>query len=140
MIDYKRATSSASAAVLLGLVASAAFGPQEEERRGETEVAAELAEALGGVAEYRLWDGARVDILTDEYAIEVDWSKKWAEGVGQAAYYGAMTGRRPVVLLLVRDWKKEQTYAHRAATAAARCDAVLWLWDETRRVWIFGGA
>ena len=38
---------------------------------------------LNGRIEYRLEDTTRVDCLTDDYAIEVDWAKKWAEeGIG----------------------------------------------------------
>lgn len=51
--------------------------------------------------EYVLPDGARVDCLTATQAVEFDWAKKWAEGYGQAKYYGAVTGRRGVVVLIV---------------------------------------
>lgn len=52
----------------------------------------------GGVTEYVLPDGARVDCLTDTHAVEFDWAKKWAEGYGQARYYAAITGKRNVRL------------------------------------------
>ena len=55
----------------------------------------------GGVTEYLLPDGSRVDCLTDTMAVEFDWAKKWAEGYGQARYYAAMTGKRGVVVLIV---------------------------------------
>jgi len=55
----------------------------------------------GGVTEYLLPDGARVDCLTATMAVEFDWAKKWAEGYGQAKYYAAVTGRRGVVVLIV---------------------------------------
>jgi hypothetical protein len=58
---------------------------------------------LDGVTEYRLDDGTRVDILTDDYAIEVDWATKWAESVGQCLYYAEKTGKRPMSLLLIED-------------------------------------
>jgi hypothetical protein len=53
----------------------------------------------GGVIEYALEDRTRVDCLTDEYAVEVDFAAKWA--VGQALYYGLATGRKPAVLLII---------------------------------------
>lgn len=68
----------------------------------ETEWSAALAEQLGGVAEHRLPDGSRVDILTDAEAIEVEWSDKWPEAIGQAIFYGLATGRSPSVYLLLR--------------------------------------
>ncbi len=55
----------------------------------------------GGVTEYALEDRTRVDCLTDEYAVEVDFAAKWAEAVGQALYYGLATGRKPAVLLII---------------------------------------
>ncbi len=56
---------------------------------------------LNGIIEFRLKDATRVDCLTDDYAIEVDWAKKWAEGIGQSLYYGLMTTRKPAVALIV---------------------------------------
>jgi hypothetical protein len=56
-----------------------------------------LCEKLNGKMEYILRDRTRVDCLTDEYAIEVDFAKKWAEGIGQSLYYAHMTHRKPAI-------------------------------------------
>jgi len=50
--------------------------------------------------EYRLHDGSRVDCLTDKYAIEVDFSKKWKEAIGQALYYGVETNKQPAIAII----------------------------------------
>jgi hypothetical protein len=71
-----------------------------------------FCEPLEGVIEYRLSDSSRVDCLTDKYAIEVDWAKKWAEGIGQSLYYGLMTGKKPAVALIV-DKSKDKKYLSR---------------------------
>lgn len=68
----------------------------------EVEWSAELATRINGEAEHRLPDGSRVDILTDTHAIEVEWSDKWPEAIGQAAYYAMATDREPCVWLLLR--------------------------------------
>jgi hypothetical protein len=60
-------------------------------------------ERHGGTLEYRLPDGTRVDCLTKEYAVEVEYAAKWAESIGQALYYAQNTGRKPAVVLIVRD-------------------------------------
>jgi len=60
-----------------------------------------LCNKLDGVMEYRLRDRTRVDCLTDDYAIEVDFAKKWAESIGQSLYYADMTGKKPAVGLIV---------------------------------------
>ncbi len=71
-----------------------------------------MCNQLGGVMEKRLFDNARVDCLTDEYAIEVDFAKKWAEGIGQSLYYAKMTGKKPAVGLII-DLNKEQQFLKR---------------------------
>lgn len=40
-------------------------------------------------------DGTRCDILTDEYAIEVDFANKWAEAIGQALNYAIQFNKMP---------------------------------------------
>jgi hypothetical protein len=55
----------------------------------------------GGITEYVLDDGARVDCLTDEYAIEFDFASKWAEAVGQSLYYALKTGKKPGIVLIL---------------------------------------
>jgi hypothetical protein len=54
-----------------------------------------------GMEEVVLEDGTRVDCLTSREAIEVDFSNKWAEAIGQALSYARQTGKRPGVLLIV---------------------------------------
>lgn len=45
-----------------------------------------MCNALDGKMEVVLKDKTRIDCLTAEYAIEVDFAKKGAEGIGQALY------------------------------------------------------
>ena len=54
-----------------------------------------------GQIEYKLPDKTRVDCLTEEYAIEFDWAKKWAESIGQSLYYAKMTGLKPAVAIIM---------------------------------------
>lgn len=67
-----------------------------------------LCDKLGGEMEVVLADRTRVDCLTDEYAIEVDFAKKWAESVGQALYYAKMTGKKPAIALIVENQKEKR--------------------------------
>ncbi len=53
-----------------------------------------------GIKEYVLTDKTRVDCLTDEYAIEFDYAKKWAESIGQSLYYAKKTGKKPAVAII----------------------------------------
>lgn len=61
-----------------------------------------------GVQEYRLDDGSRVDCLTDEYAIEYDFANKWAEAIGQALYYAEKTGKKPMIVLILKNDKQKK--------------------------------
>ena len=54
----------------------------------------------GMILEKHLPSGGYVDCLSDEFAIEVDWSSHWAESVGQSLYYAAATNRKPGIILL----------------------------------------
>ena len=65
-----------------------------------------------GIIEYQLPDRTRVDCLTDEYAIEFDWAKKWAESIGQALYYSKMTGKKPAVAIIIKN-SEERIYIER---------------------------
>jgi len=77
-----------------------------------------LCKELKGEMEYRLSDRTRVDCLTNNYAIEVDWAKKWAEGIGQSLYYSQMTGKKPAVALIIT--KKDKRYKKRLEKVADR--------------------
>jgi len=61
-----------------------------------------------GEIEYVLADRTRVDCLTATHAIEYDWGKKWAESLGQALFYSAMTGKKAGIVLIVNPRTKER--------------------------------
>lgn len=119
-----------------------------------------IHEELGGQMEYRLNDGTRIDLLIDEpnpRAVEIDWDKKWAEGLGQAIYYmmavntevmqqlhrhddgGEAAGvtaqnmYQPLVILLAKGadsgWEK---YRDRVQLCRMRC----WVFDAKTKTWL----
>jgi len=61
-----------------------------------------------GEMEYRLNDSTRVDCLTREFAVEVEYAHKWAEAIGQSLYYAKETGRKPGVLVIIRNHSDER--------------------------------
>ncbi|HBY88591.1 MAG TPA: hypothetical protein DEO86_22290, partial [Colwellia sp.] len=61
-----------------------------------------------GEIEYVLADRTRVDCLTSTHAIEYDWGKKWAESLGQALFYSAMTGKKAGIVLIVNPRTKDR--------------------------------
>ena len=86
--------------------------------------------------ERRLWDNTRVDILTLDWAIEVDWAPKWAEGIGQALWYATVTGKKPGVCLLCKDMKKDKDHIYRCHTLCVKYDIMLWLVDTKNSIGI----
>jgi hypothetical protein len=81
-----------------------------------------------GQIEYRLSDRTRVDCLTETQAIEFDWCKKWAEGIGQALYYSKMTGKAPTVALICK--KSEERFIDRLSKAAPHIELIVILNDK----------
>ena len=77
-----------------------------------------LAERLGGRVEVRIPEG-RVDVLTDEEAIEIDFQHKWKEGLGQCLVYARSTGKRPVLALITYGENEEETTRRTQALFAA---------------------
>jgi len=59
-----------------------------------------LATHLGGRSEVSI-PGGRVDVVTDTFAIEVERSAKWHEGIGQSLHYAEATGLRPALAVIV---------------------------------------
>ena len=67
----------------------------------------------GGITEYRLNDGTRVDCLLPNMAVEFDFAPKWAECIGQALYYGKMTNRTPACVLIIENPERDLKYIKR---------------------------
>lgn len=82
-----------------------------------------------GQMEYTLDDGARVDCLTDEYAIEFDFAPKWAESIGQALYYAEKTGKNPGIVLIL-ETEKDRKYLDRLNAVAGKHGITVWTMSQ----------
>lgn len=58
-----------------------------------------LAEKLNARHEVGV-EGGRVDVMTSNEVIELDWPHKWHEGLGQSLHYSDATGKKPVLALI----------------------------------------
>jgi hypothetical protein len=65
-----------------------------------------LRQKINGRSEVAIEKG-RVDIVTDSYAIEVEFFHKWQEGLGQALHYGDVLGKIPTLALIDDDNKSK---------------------------------
>lgn len=92
------------------------------------QLAPQLSKQYGGkfVTEYHLWDETRVDLLSDDYAVEVDYAEKWAECIGQALYYSHLTDRQAVCLLLSAG-EKDSRFIYRCQTVCEAHGIKLWV-------------
>ncbi len=82
--------------------------------------------SLNGKSEYVLPDRTRIDCLTDEYAIEVDFAKKWSEAIGQSLYYSYCTKREPGILLILES-EKDEKHLHKIQPLVKLYGIRLWL-------------
>jgi len=78
-----------------------ALGNAEPAFSSEEEYTTYLQSQIGGEQEVTLSDRTRCDLLTDDYAIEVERARRWAQAIGQSLHYANMTGRQPAIALLV---------------------------------------
>ncbi|MFQ5737128.1 MAG: hypothetical protein ACE5GY_09770 [Thermodesulfobacteriota bacterium] len=78
-----------------------------------------------GVMEVVLSDRTRVDCVTEDYAVEVDFARKWAEAIGQAVYYAMRTEKRPGILLILED-EKDRRYLERLTAVTDKLGITVW--------------
>lgn len=78
-----------------------------------------LPEFQGVIVEFRNSDGTRTDLLTEDYAYEVDRSFKWAEAIGQSLHYANINDKKPGLILLYEDIETEQKYIDRCISGSS---------------------
>ncbi len=79
-----------------------------------------------GQTEVSLYDKTRVDCITEDYAIEFDFANKWAESVGQALYYAFCTGKKPGIVLIIEDYRKDLKYLMRLKIITKKYNIKVW--------------
>ncbi len=87
-------------------------------------------QVIHGVTEYAVPFG-RVDVLTTNYAIEIDHVAKFHEAIGQALHYAYATSRNPGIALIM-DGKKDtpEKYAY-AKKLAEHYGIKVWLINKS---------
>lgn len=76
--------------------------------------------------------GVEVDCISDTHAIEVDFSNKWAEAIGQSLHYASALGRRPGIILICKAKTQEDTcLQHRY-----RVEQTLSYWHIGMTLWL----
>lgn len=90
---------------LTGTMVGSTLGGEEntQHKYRERHYQADWCNQHGGKMEVILPDKSRCDCLTSTHAVEVDFSNKWAESIGQALNYARQTERRAGVLIITKD-------------------------------------
>ena len=70
--------------------------------RYEKDYADYIQSLIGGEREVQVV-GGRADLVTDEYAIEIEWAPKWKEAIGQCLWYAMNTGKKPGIILIIEN-------------------------------------
>lgn len=86
-------------------------------------------DSAGGIKEYRLSDGTRVDCVTDNYSIEFDFAPHWAESIGQSLYYAERTGKQPGVVLIMEN-DGDERYMQRLDLIAVKFGIKVWVMNS----------
>lgn len=84
--------------------------PEEKFKQGsEAYYISKLGKELNGETEVKV-DGGRIDILTDDYAIEVERAHNWKNGIGQSLWYAYQKNRKAKIILLVEGESQDEIY------------------------------
>ena len=81
-----------------------------------------------GVTEYSLPDRTRVDVVTDEYAVEVDFAHKWYQAIGQSLHYSLQTKKEPGIVLISKS-NKDDKYIDRLVAVVQKYDLPITVWQ-----------
>lgn len=113
-----------------------ATGLFSQERQGENYYQEEFAKAIDGITEVILPDRTRVDIMTDTFAIEVDFAQKWAESGFQALHYARHTNRKAGILLIWES-QEDERYLKRllGVIHENNLSITVWVWNWTNDTW-----
>ncbi len=70
-----------------------------------------------GKSEVLLKGGTKVDCLTDTHAIKYSFMSEWADGIGKALYYAALTGKKPGIVFIINPSMEGTRYGAKALAA-----------------------
>lgn len=99
-------------------------------KKNESYYQMQFCENVNGITEFILPDRTRVDCLTDDYAVEVDWAKKWAESIGQSLFYADMTDKKAGVALIVGE--NDERYLKRINRIASKVKIKIFIIKKER--------
>ncbi len=91
-----------------------------------------IAVELDGKREVKV-KGGRVDILTEDYAIEVKKAPHWKHAIGQALWYAQQTNKMPGIILIMQNSRERKYGIMLQSTldyAGLGGKVKVWFWPE----------
>lgn len=81
----------------------------------------------GGVVDYINEDDSKdIACIIKPYVIDVAYANQWKEAVGQALYYGAVTGKKPGVALIMQNSTEDKKHLESLKLVADRYNIKIW--------------
>lgn len=91
-----------------------------------------IRKELGGEMEVAVQSGY-VDILTEQYAIEVEFANKWKQAIGQSIWYGMQTSKKPGIVL-IKEKSADEKYVLQLGSALGYAglskQIKVWVWPD----------
>lgn len=115
---------------LLLLISLTAFSQKKHEKYYQSII----AERMHAKTEIVLDDKTRADIVTDTFAIEVDFAHKWAESIGQSLHYAHKLHKKAGILLIV-DGAKDDRFIQILMPDADQLGITVWVIFITDESW-----
>ncbi|HET6418751.1 MAG TPA: hypothetical protein VFG19_01255 [Geobacteraceae bacterium] len=81
----------------------------------------------GGAVDYINLDGKKnIACIIEPYVIDVVYANQWKEAIGQALYYGAVTGKNPGVALIMQNSTEDKKHLESLRLVADRYNIKIW--------------
>lgn len=100
-----------------------------EKQHNEPYYTQKIASERGWKAEVKTSVGTRCDLVSEEYAIEVEWPEKPYEAVGQSLHYAIELGKKPAIMFLVSEESQVQFVESRIGKVSRQANIALMWYD-----------
>ncbi|MGD9016489.1 MAG: hypothetical protein PVH30_03825 [Desulfobacterales bacterium] len=81
-----------------------------------------------GIAGVTVYKNIRCECLTDTHAVKFNEASRWAEAIGDALYYSAVTGRKAGIVLIMNA-DSDRRYRHRLDDAINGNGLAIDVWE-----------
>lgn len=106
--------------------------PIQTDKHNELYYTRLLAKRLKWVANVKTPAGTYCDLVSPTMAVEVEWSNKPYEALGQSLHYANQLDKQPAIVFLLAEDRPNQSFAlSRVGFADAELGVAIWWYDTT---------